>query len=100
MIEGIFAIFAAIIEAVVSIAAVFIEFVASLFLAAGETMSAAEAIGVVVAFVVEFIYWVILVVVELVLALFAWRKPRKVKKPKLSFFRKRKDKQEREEKSS
>ena len=48
-----------------------------------EVLTAWEVFGVLVVLFVEFIFWVILFVIELVASLFKWRKPRKVVKPVL-----------------
>ncbi len=81
LIEGIFSIIVAIFEAVISLIGALIEAVAGLFAAGGEALSAGEAIGTFLALIMEVIFWGVLWLIELVISLFTWRKPKKVKKP-------------------
>ncbi len=81
LIEGVFSLVAAIIEGVVALITAAIEAIAGLFAVGGEALTAGEAIATFIALIIEVILWVILWLIELVVSLFTWRKPRKVKKP-------------------
>jgi hypothetical protein len=80
MIEGLFAIVTAIIEAIISIVAAIIELVAGLFITGGEALSASEILIVIGALILEVLLWGVLWLVEFIKALVGWRKPKKVKK--------------------
>ncbi|MDG9926995.1 MULTISPECIES: hypothetical protein [unclassified Pseudomonas] len=81
MIEAIFSIVLAIIEAIVSMVGVVVEAVAGIFAAGGHALSAGEVFILLFVLVAETFYWAILWILELFLALLAWRKPRKVPRP-------------------
>ncbi|RYV01838.1 hypothetical protein SOPP22_15905 [Shewanella sp. OPT22] len=81
MIEAIFSICIAIGEAILSLIAGLVEILSGFFVAAGETLSILDLMLVLVVASAELIAWFFLWVVELVLSLVKWRKPRKVAKP-------------------
>lgn len=83
MIEALFGIVTAIVEIVVSVVTATIEFIASFFIVGGEALTATEAIIVFFAFIAEILFWGILWLWELVMALFQRRKPKRVPRPKL-----------------
>ena len=91
MIEALFGIVTAIVEAIVTVISALIEFIAGFFTIGAETLTAGEAVIVFLAFVAELVFWLLLWLWELILALFQWRKPKKVPKPILY---KRKSKQQ------
>ena len=68
--EAIFALFAAIVEAI-----------ASFFIGAGETLGAIDLLAVIVVFMFELVFWCMLLIKELVLSLVKWRKPTMISKP-------------------
>ena len=71
------------VELVVSVISVVIESIAGFFAASGEALTASEAIIILFAFIAEIIFWGVLWLRELILALFQWRKPKKVHRPKV-----------------
>lgn len=78
VIEAIFSIIVAIIEALVSMIGAVFEAIAGLFAVGGQALSVGEAFMLLCVLAAEVLCWVMLGIVELILALFAWRKPRKV----------------------
>lgn len=54
---------------------------AGLFVAGGEALGAGEALLLLALLIVEVVYWLLLCLLELIVALLLWRKPRKVAKP-------------------
>ncbi len=81
MIEAIVAVVIAVVEAVVAVMTAVIEFIAGVFATGGEALTAGEAFGALLAFILEIVFWGFLWLVELVIALFTWRRPRKVSRP-------------------
>ncbi len=81
MIEAIIGIAVAIVELIASAVSSLIEAIATLFTVTGETLSAGEAIVGLFSLIAELFWWVVLILIELVVALFSFRKPKKVKKP-------------------
>ena len=81
MIEGIFSLLAALVEGIVALIGALIEAVAGLFAAGGEALTAGEVLGALVSLVAEIIFWGIFWLIELVVSLFTWRRPRKVSRP-------------------
>ncbi len=81
MLKAIVSILLAIVEPVVSFFVFIIEAIAGLFLAAGETMTAAEAVLVFFLLIFELIFWGILWVIEISKSIIHWRKPKRVSKP-------------------
>lgn len=71
----------AVVEAVIGLLAGLIEAVAGLFVASGEALGAGEALLLLVLLILETVFWSLLWLAELVVALLLWRKPRKVAKP-------------------
>ena len=83
MIEALFGIIMVVVEVVVSIVSAIIEFIAGFFLVGAETLTAGEAVIVFFVFIAEMIFWGVLWLCELVVALFQRRKPKKIPRPKL-----------------
>ncbi|MDR0780673.1 MAG: hypothetical protein LBF16_08265 [Pseudomonadales bacterium] len=73
---------AAIIEAIVTAFMALIEAIASLFVAGGETLGVGEILALLVAVLAELVWWLVLVLIQLLSALFTWRWPRKVARPR------------------
>ena len=71
------------VELVASAISAIIELIAGFFAVSGEVLTASEAIIVLLAFIAEIIFWGVLWLRELILALFQRRKPKKVHRPKL-----------------
>jgi hypothetical protein len=72
---------AAIIEVIGGLLAALVEWIVSLFVAGSEALGAGELLVLVLLFGAELILWAMLVVVELTIAVFRWRRPRRVPKP-------------------
>ena len=83
MLEALFGIIFGIVEALVSLIGGIIEAIVGLFAVGGEALTFGELIIILFAFIAEMIFWFFLFIAELVKALFQWRKPRKVLRPKL-----------------
>lgn len=83
MLEGLLSIVAAILEGFIALISVLIEFVAGFFVAAGETLSLIDLVAVLLVFLFELIFWVILWIAELAVSLCKRRKPKIVTKPVL-----------------
>ncbi len=81
MIEALFEIVIVIVEVIVSAITALIESIVSLFAVTGEVLTAGEAISALFWLIAEIIGWLILLVIELTVALFTFRKPRKVVRP-------------------
>lgn len=71
----------AIFEAIIYIITATVEFILGFFVTGVEALAAWEAIGLLLFFLVEFIFWIVLLVASLCIAIFKWRKPNKVKWP-------------------
>ena len=83
VIEALFGIVTVMVELFVSVISAIVELIAGFFAVSGEALTASEAIIVLFAFIAEIIFWGVLWLRELILALFQWRKPEKVHRPKL-----------------
>lgn len=83
MIEGLISLVVAIVEAVISLLLAVVEFVAGFFVAAGETLTVMDLTTVLVVAFFEFLLWFVLWVIELIVSLFKWCKPRIIEKPVL-----------------
>jgi len=81
MIEGLIGIVTSIVESLVTLIASLLELVAGLFVGAGETLAATDTLLLLLVFLCEIIFWVILWIKELVVSLFKLRKPRLVARP-------------------
>jgi hypothetical protein len=89
MIEAVFALIQAMVEALIAALSALAEAIAGLFSAGGEAMGAGEIIVSLFASVIELLFWLVLVLVELAVALFRWRKPRRVAKPRIAWLRRK-----------
>ncbi|MDO8345283.1 MAG: hypothetical protein Q7T48_18930 [Cellvibrio sp.] len=74
-------IIAAIVEAIIAIISAIIEAIVGIFVAGAEVLSIWEAAALLLALLIEMILWVVLIFIELIIALFKWRRPKKVMKP-------------------
>jgi len=83
MIEGFISLVVAIVDVVISLLLAVVEFVAGFFVAAGETLTVIDLMAVLVVAFFEFFLWFVLWVIELIVSLFKWRKPRTIEKPAL-----------------
>lgn len=83
MIEGIFSLIAAIVEGLIALVVGLIELISGTFTVGAEAMTAGEAIVVFLALIIEVILWGILLIVELIVCLFTWRKPKMAPKPSI-----------------
>ena len=87
-----------IVEALLALVSSMVEAIASIFIGAGETMGAGEAVVVFFLLLIELIIWLALIIIELIKSLFGRRKPKKIKKPII--WRKQKNKTEQIDKHS
>lgn len=74
-------IIAAIVEAIIAIISAIIEAIVGIFVTGAEALSIWEAVALLVVLLIELILWVALIFIELIIALFKWRRPKKVMKP-------------------
>ncbi len=81
MIEGLIGIVTSIVESLVTLMASFLEFIASFFVGAGETLAATDTLLLLFVFIFEMIFWLLLWVKELVVSLFKARRPKHVARP-------------------
>lgn len=79
--EVIFSIFITIVEATITACIAVLDFLASFFVASGQTLSAVDLVVVILVVFVELVCWLCLWLKELLKALFVWRKPTYVAKP-------------------
>lgn len=73
---------AAVVEAVVAAIAALIEAVASLFAAGAEALGIGELIALLFVVTAELIGWCLLGLWALIVALFRWRRPQRVARPR------------------
>jgi len=83
LLEGLFSIVTAIVEAIFALISVSVEFIAGFFVATGETLTLIDLGALLIILFFEVILWCILSLVELTVSLFKCRKPLLVKKPVL-----------------
>lgn len=81
MIEAIVSLVTAVVEAVVAVVSALVELVVGAVSVGGESLTFGELIVLLLAIILEWILWMLLLIKELVVALFKWRKPRKVARP-------------------
>ena len=81
MLESFFSMLVSMVQAMIAIMSTTIEFMAGFFVAAGETLGFFELMILLMIFCLEIIFWLVLWIVELIIALFTWRKPERIKRP-------------------
>lgn len=81
MLELVFEAVVAIFEGITALFAAIIEAIAGLFTVGGEALGAGEALIILFLLIIESVMWFFLLLFELIMALFLWRKPKKIKKP-------------------
>jgi hypothetical protein len=71
-------IIAVILEAIVAAITAIVEAILGFFMGGVEALSAWEAIGLVLIFIFELVFWLLLCIASLLVALVKWRRPEKV----------------------
>lgn len=74
---------AGLIDGLVSLLVAVLQATVGLFVEGASALGGVEAIGLFFVLLIEFVLWIVLFTVQLVIALVKWRKPRNVQKPKL-----------------
>lgn len=81
MIEGLVTLITLILESCLSLITASLEFIASLFVGAGKTLTALDTITLLLLLITELFVWLLLGIKEFLLSIFTLRKPRPVSKP-------------------